>query len=73
VEVKYPGRTHFNELLVRVKGSVGDVIKRGDQAGMLAGYEVGREYPELGDCLLVAVTEKRSKAEIDRLVDVIAG
>jgi glycine dehydrogenase subunit 1 len=37
------------------------------------GYEVGREYPELGDCLLVAVTEKRTKGEMDRLVDVIAG
>ena len=37
-------------------------------AGILAGTPLGRWYPELDDCLLVAVTEKRTKAEIDRLV-----
>lgn len=73
VELKYPGTAHFNELLVQLKRPVKDVIKKGDEAGMLVGYEVGKDYPELADCLLVAVTEKRSKAEIDRLVEVIAG
>ena len=34
---------------------------------IFAGVPLGRWYPELADCLLVAVTEKRTKAEIDRL------
>ena len=37
--------------------------------GIFAGVPLGRWYPELADCLLVAVTEKRTKAEIDRLAD----
>ena len=36
--------------------------------GIFAGVPLGRWYPELADCLLVAVTEKRTKEEIDRLV-----
>ena len=34
---------------------------------IFAGVPLGRWYPELADCLLVAVTEKRTRAEIDRL------
>ena len=36
-------------------------------AGYLAGVPLGQWYPELADCFLVAVTEKRTKAEIDGL------
>ena len=34
-------------------------------AGFLAGVPLGQWYPELNDCFLVAVTEKRTKTEID--------
>ena len=40
-------------------------------AGYLAGVPLGRWYPELDDCLLVAVTEKRTRAEIDGLAEAI--
>ena len=36
------------------------------------GYALGRDYPGLDDCLLVAVTEKRTPADIDRLAEVLA-
>jgi glycine dehydrogenase subunit 1 len=36
----------------------------------LAGVPLGRWYPQLDDCLLVAVTERRTKEEIDRLAGV---
>ena len=39
------------------------------KAGYHAGVPLGRWYPELADCLSVAVTEKRTKAEIDGLVE----
>ena len=39
--------------------------------GVGAGYALGREYPEYEDGLLVAITERRSKADIDRLADVL--
>ena len=37
------------------------------ERGIVGGYELGRDYPELSDCLLFCVTEKRTRAEIDAL------
>ena len=37
------------------------------KAGYHAGLPTGRWYPGLENCLTVAVTEKRTKAEIDGL------
>jgi glycine dehydrogenase subunit 1 len=37
------------------------------RAGFHTGLDVGRWYPELTDCLGVAVTEKRTRKEIDAL------
>jgi glycine dehydrogenase subunit 1 len=61
-------RPTFKEFVVRVKGgSVDLLIEKALQAKIFAGAPLGRWYPELSDCLLLAVTEKRTKAEIDRL------
>ena len=35
--------------------------------GVNPGYPLGRDYPEYERGLLVAITEQRSKADIDRL------
>ena len=35
------------------------------------GHPLGIDYPEYSDCLLVAITEQRSRADIDLLVDVL--
>ena len=43
------------------------LIEKALQENIFAGVPLGHWYPELSDCLLVAVTEKRTKAEIDRL------
>ena len=40
--------------------------------GYHGGIALGRWYPELADCILVAVTEKRTKDEIDSLVRAFA-
>ena len=37
---------------------------------VLAGVTLGKWYPELSDCLLVAVTERRTKADIDCLAKI---
>lgn len=41
--------------------------------GMLGGYKLSEKYPEENDTLLFCVTEKRTKAEIDTLADVMGG
>jgi glycine dehydrogenase subunit 1 len=64
---------HFNEILVQLNRPVDDVLADASAAGIAAGYAIGRDYPELSDCLLIAVTEKRTREEIDRLVGILAG
>jgi glycine dehydrogenase subunit 1 len=64
-------RPTFNEFVLRVAdGRVDELLKAARREGIFAAVPLGRWYPELADCLLVAVTEKRTKAEIDRLAAV---
>jgi glycine dehydrogenase subunit 1 len=73
VNLRFPDKPFFNEVLVKLNRPVEQVVKDANAAGVLAGYPVGRHYPELKDCLLIAVTEKRTKAEIDKLVGLLSG
>jgi glycine dehydrogenase subunit 1 len=42
------------------------------EQGIHPGYALGRDYPGLDDALLIAVTERRTTEEIDRLAEVLA-
>ncbi|MDG2381204.1 MAG: aminomethyl-transferring glycine dehydrogenase subunit GcvPA [Pirellulaceae bacterium] len=56
----------FKEFVVRDRqGQVDQLLGDAASAGLLAGISLGRWYPELSDCFLVAVTEQRTRAEID--------
>jgi glycine dehydrogenase subunit 1 len=67
-EAAFPDRPFLKEFLVRDKaGNVEQLLAECRADGILAGVPVGAWYPELADCFLVCVTEKRTKAEIDRL------
>ena len=57
----------FNEFVVKLAGSYDDINKRLLEQGIIGGYHLGRTYPELAGHMLVAVTELRSKEEIDAL------
>jgi len=60
-------RPFFKEFVVRDRaGQVDQLLADAEQAGIMAGVPLGRWYPELSDCFLVAVTEKRTKQEIDQ-------
>jgi glycine dehydrogenase subunit 1 len=39
--------------------------------GVNPGYALGRDYPEHENGLLVALTERRTREDIDRLADVL--
>jgi glycine dehydrogenase subunit 1 len=60
------------EFAVRLDAPVEEVLDRCAGDGIAAGYGLGREYPEFDDGLLVAITERRSKGDIDRLADSLA-
>ena len=63
----------FKEFVVRDgEGHVQSLLSSARAEGIHAGVPLGRWYPELDDCLLVAVTEKRSRREIDRLISCLS-
>lgn len=62
----------FKEFVVISEKPVREVLAHCRSRGVLGGVELGRWYPELENCFAVAVTEKRTKAEIDALVDALA-
>ena len=71
LKLKFSAKPFFNEVLVELKRPVDEAQKRASDEGILAGYAVGKDYPDLNNCLLVAVTETRTRAEIDGLIDVL--
>jgi glycine dehydrogenase subunit 1 len=63
----------FKEFVIRdAENNVEGLLRSAREAGYLAGLPLGRWYPQLSDCLLIAVTEKRTKAELDGLVQTLA-
>lgn len=59
----------FKEFVVRdAENRVDELLKSALDAGYQAGVPLGQWYPELKDCFLLAVTEKRTKEDIDGLV-----
>jgi glycine dehydrogenase subunit 1 len=61
------------EFALALDADVAAVIARCTEQGVNPGYALGRDYPEHERGLLVAITEQRSRADIDRLVDVLGG
>ncbi|GIS58198.1 MAG: hypothetical protein CM1200mP2_04230 [Planctomycetaceae bacterium] len=72
-------RPFFKEFTLRVQGDATEVINRAAEAGFDLGPALGR-FPRLRESLgeaadqtlLVAVTEQRTREEIDRLVESLA-
>jgi glycine dehydrogenase subunit 1 len=58
------------EFAVRVP-DLDALFARARKAGINPGYRLGRDYPEYEDGLLVAITERRTRADIDRLAEVV--
>ncbi len=61
----------FKEFVVKTPLSPRQVNGRLWERGIVGGYDLGRDYPELADGLLFCVTEMNPKEEIDALVEVL--
>jgi glycine dehydrogenase subunit 1 len=59
------------EFALRLDAPVDRVLDRCAERGIAAGYPLGREYPEYEDGLLVAITERRSREQIDALAEAL--
>ncbi|MED3563280.1 glycine dehydrogenase, partial [Bacillus xiapuensis] len=58
----------FNEFVIKLNQHVKEMNKQLLQKGIIGGYDLGRDYPELANHMLIAVTEQRTKEEIDTFV-----
>jgi len=64
-------RPFFKEFAVRCPVSVDGLLERLRERRILGGVPLGRYSAAMDDCLLVAVTERRTRADIDRYVDAL--
>jgi glycine dehydrogenase subunit 1 len=71
-EPLFPNKTTFKEVAIRVGRNARDAIAAARARGVHPGYALGRDYSGMDDALLVALTEKRSPEDIERLVEALA-
>ena len=62
----------FREFAVRLPRPAAEVVATLAGRGILAGLDAGRFYAGLDDVLLIAVTEKRTRADLDVFVESLA-
>lgn len=58
----------FNEFLLELKPPLSQILTALMKRGILAGYPLERDYPELKNCLLICVTEVHSREKIEKLI-----
>ncbi|NTV96956.1 MAG: aminomethyl-transferring glycine dehydrogenase subunit GcvPA [Thiobacillus sp.] len=56
----------FHEAAIRIEGDVEAVLRALRAQGILGGYAVGRDYPELADTILFCATETKTAGDLER-------
>jgi glycine dehydrogenase subunit 1 len=68
------GENFFQEFVMTVPGGADAFIAGARKRGVLAGIPLGRDFPSLGgDAILVAVTEKRTREDLELLCELASG
>ena len=62
----------FKEVAFRTPVPAREVVRRARERGVHPGYALGRDYEGMDDVLLVALSEKRTVEDVDRLAEVLA-
>lgn len=62
----------FNEFVVRLPAPVSPLVADLGALGLVPGYPLGRDYPDLAACLLVTVTERHTDSDFERLVTALS-
>ena len=65
------GAPMFNEFTLELPLDAGDVVGQMIEKGIIAGLPLGRYYRGMENCMLIAVTEKRTKEEIGMLAEAL--
>ena len=59
----------FHESVLKINATPGNVLRSLAAHNVLGGYDLGAEYPELGNAILVCATEKRTEQQIESFRD----
>lgn len=66
------GAPFFHEAVLRVDAPVADVLRALRARGILGGYQLGLDYPELADCVLVCATETKTPDDLNEYAQQLA-
>lgn len=63
----------FNEFVVECPRPVSEINAMLREQHIIGGYDLSKDYPHLGNAMLVAVTEMNTKEQIDKFVAALKG
>ena len=72
-EIAFKNQPFFKEFVIKSTLPSCHINKELLKSGILGGYELQKEYPIYNNHLMLCVTEKRTKEEIDTLAKVMGG
>jgi len=64
-------RPLFHEVVVKLEQPVYDVLRALSAEGIVGGFPLEEEYPELENCLLLCATETKTDSDIDAFVEAL--
>jgi glycine dehydrogenase subunit 1 len=64
--------THFHETVLQLESDATQVLSALIDKGILGGYNLSKDYPELGNAILVCTTEMRNAEDIDAYADALS-
>ena len=70
-EIAFNDTPFFHEFVIKTPKPVDQINLHLQNHWVLGGYDLSQDYPEMQNQMLVAVTEKISKADIDEFVDAL--
>jgi len=64
-------RPCFHETVLRLPKPANEVLNALDNQGVLGGYDLSEEYPELGNAVLVCATETKTAADLQQYAEAL--
>jgi len=71
VKPRFNSKNFFNEFVVELPKPTGQIIPKMLEQGIAAGFPLSKYYKNMENSLLVAVTEKNTKQQIDKLAQTL--
>lgn len=62
----------FHEFVLKLNKPVERILEQLNDVGIQGGYSLKSDYPELGDCLLICVTETKTHHDLERYQQLLA-